>query len=247
MGLALTFAAAPVLAQPVSTAPLAPREVLLEVTAAGTVRTRGDIAIVVAVASSQGGTEAEARAANATLTGRLTAAAQSAGTAAGDIRVNNSPTMMDFSRPELVQQMMAGDMAGQAGVDTSPSQTVRSLVELKIRDVARVEAVREALREAGAAQVTAPNYSLTDDRPARSRARTEAVATARASAEGYATALGMRVVRILRVSERMGLDSLASFINDPGMMRRMRSLGASPDPEVETQVVIAIDFALVPQ
>jgi hypothetical protein len=70
---------------PVSTQPLAPGEVLLEVDALGTVTTRADTATLLVRVEASAATETEARRATESAADRIVAAASSAGVAASDI------------------------------------------------------------------------------------------------------------------------------------------------------------------
>jgi uncharacterized protein YggE len=102
-------------------------------------------------------------------------------------------------------------------------------------------------------EVESPTYSLSDDRPARRAARAEALEQANADAEAYAAGLGLRVARVVRVTERIGLESL-SLLSDAServrlAMRSPVAAGASEgrEPEIRTSVVVGVDFALAPQ
>ena len=55
---------------------------------------------------------------------------------------------------------------------------------------------------AGANSVNGPNLGSQDPQKGQAEARDAAIANARAEAEAYAKGLGMRVARVLRVSER---------------------------------------------
>lgn len=67
--------------------------------------------------------------------------------------------------------------------------------------MARAGAVVAAANEAGANQVYGPNFTLSDpDAPIRA-ARARALAEAKRQAASYAAALGLRVERVVRVSE----------------------------------------------
>jgi uncharacterized protein YggE len=79
-------------------------------------------------------------------------------------------------------------------------------------------------------------------------AKLEAVRRARADAEAYAAGLGMRVDRILKVSDRARTDfaDLYSANNMANVMRMMRDGSAMPARDIETRARVSVDFALVP-
>ena len=92
-----------------------------------------------------------------------------------------------------------------------------------------------------------PVYALSDAGPARREARARALATLRADAEAYATAVNMRVVRIVRITERTGMDLMGLALGDSDLMRRAVGGRITSDPNVETLVILGADFALAPR
>ena len=110
---------APALAQPVVPAPLAAREVLLEIDAIGAVRTRADRTVLIVQLQAAGANAAAARADLAAREERLVAAAVAAGVARTDIGKPRSDGMMGLVNNEALVQ--AG--AGQAGPEEE--QTAR--------------------------------------------------------------------------------------------------------------------------
>lgn len=238
IALALGLAEAGAAAQPVSTAPLAAREVLLEIDADGSVRTPADQIFLTAQIQTSGVTSAEARAALAALEARVVAAARAAGVAPDDVAEARQDNAIGFvGNQAAATAMIQGDEA---------RQTARKSLEVRVRDPSSIERLRAALEAAGATQVSDPIYTLADDSAARQAARAQGLTRARADADAFARSLGMRVGRIVRVSERPTVET-ASLMMMQAMMRRMFGRGGGPSPEVETQVHIAVDFALVPQ
>ena len=74
-------------------------------------------------------------------------------------------------------------------------------VNIRFRDIARSGPILDALVAEGANQINGPALEIEQPEAALDEARTRALAMARARAELYARALGMRVKRILAVSE----------------------------------------------
>lgn len=94
---------------------------------------------------------------------------------------------------------------------------------------------------------TRPVFTQTDPFAARKKARSEALAKARAEADGYAEAMGYRVVRIERVSNArpaMNLNDLIAFIAtiDDRANRMQPSWFAATITES-----VAIDFVIAPK
>ena len=194
---------------PVATQPLAAGEVLLEVNATGTVTTRADLVTLTATASAAGANAAEARRNLSAALDGLAAAARANGVAAGDISVTSSGRnvfLADAMRDMAAAQAASGARQGARGATALPAPTAQGELQIRLRSPERLEALRSALDAPGAATVAAPAYALSDTRAARASARTQAIAMARADAESYAQALGMRVLRIVRVTDRIGID-----------------------------------------
>lgn len=225
-------------AQPAAPVSLLPGEVLLEIESVGTARSRPDLVRLLVVATSRGETAARARSLNAALIDRLKAAARSAGVAEDDIKRASGPWgRMGFVGNEgLGWQVMAPEPQPVVKSDSS-------VLEIRLRDPSRVEALRNAFEGAGAAQVIGPVYALRDATAALRLARESAVAQARAEAEDYARALGLRVSRLLRVSGRPA--GFADAAELEAMVSAMYGVSGSAE-EVETKVRIAADFALAP-
>lgn len=237
-GLALALGAAGAFAQPVTTSPLGPREVLLETSAEGTVRTPADRVSLMVTLQASAATTSAARTALARSEGRVVAAARSAGVAPDDISEFHARGPFGFVGNEA--------MARAVGRQTEGEKTVRKTLEIRVRDRAQVEPLRAALEAAGAGDIADPIYSLADDSAARQAARDQGLAHARAEAEAYARSLNMRVGRIVRLSDRPSAET-ASVDMMQSMVQRMMGREGGADPVVETSVRIAVDFALVPQ
>jgi uncharacterized protein YggE len=227
-------------AQPVSTQPLAPGEVLLELSAIGTVTTRADTATLNVMVYGTGTTPAAALAAAGALTRQIADIARANGVAAADMNVR--PV-----RDNMSDGMMAGNTMMMAE-DVAPSAS--GSIEIRVRNIARLDALVTALSSVERVTVSSPAYALSDPAPARREARVRALATLRADAEAYAVAANMRVVRIVRVTERTGMDFMGLALGNSELMRRTLgggSGGDNNDPDVGTFVIVGADFALAPR
>ncbi|MEA3014051.1 MAG: uncharacterized protein QOD42_2596 [Sphingomonadales bacterium] len=227
-------------AQPVSTQPLAPGEVLLELSAIGTVTWRADTATLNVMVYGTGATPTEALAAAEALTRRVTDLARANGVAAPDMTVRPVRNNMSIEMMASNTMMMAEDV--------SPSASAS--IEIRVRNIARLDALAAALSSIERATVSNPVYALSDTAPARREARARALATLRADAEAYAAAANMRVVRIVRITERAGMDFMGLALGNSDLMRRTLGGGSgsdSDDPDVGTFVIVGADFALAPR
>jgi uncharacterized protein YggE len=114
-----------------------------------------------------------------------------------------------------------------------------------LRDLAKAPDLIDGLFAAGANSVQGPVFSLAEPAPAERLARRAAVEAARLEAETYAEALGMRVSRVLRVSERGEFDSDGSnYITVTGS--RVRRTPIEPG-ELTTSIRVWIDYAMLPR
>lgn len=189
--LAIAGSAAPSLAQLPQTTPAVPVPLdgtLLEVTAEGTTTRVPDLATVGAGVVTQAATAAEAFAANAAASARVLAALDRAGVAPRDVQTASVTLQPQYRYRENQSPIVTGYQASNT-------------VTVRLRDVARGGAVVDALVTAGANQVSGPDLSLAEPDAALDEARRDAVRKARARADLYAAAAGMRVARILAISE----------------------------------------------
>jgi uncharacterized protein YggE len=79
-------------------------------------------------------------------------------------------------------------------------------VSLKVRDIANLGKVLDALAAVGANQINGPSFQIDQPEPVYDEARLAALKNAQARAETYAKALGLRVRRIVSISEGGGGD-----------------------------------------
>lgn len=221
----------------VSTQPLAPGEVLLEVVALGRSSAPADRATVTANVSASGETEAEAERALEAATERARAAAVAAGVRAEDISSSEALITfdVDMTAPEAPSE------------EPMPAVTRRRTLEIELGDLSRLDALRQALRDAGATIAGDPSFELSDLGPAQRAARADALRAAREQAEGYAASLGLRVVRIVRVTERVGMDMFTLFMSDPDLARRMQPNRVNTSRQVDNFMFVGVDFALAPR
>lgn len=91
-------------------------------------------------------------------------------------------------------------------------------VRVTVGDVNKVGTIIDAAIEAGANQVQGLSFELKDDRDARQEAMTAAAKDAKGKAEAIASALGLRIVRVLEVQ--------SGVVQRPVPMYRMAGRGA---------------------
>ncbi|MGA6180334.1 SIMPL domain-containing protein [Stenotrophomonas sp. NPDC077421] len=77
-------------------------------------------------------------------------------------------------------------------------------VSLKVRDIAKLGKVLDALAAQGANQINGPQFEIDQPEPVYDEARLAALKKAQARAETYSKSLGLRVRRIVSISESGG-------------------------------------------
>ena len=251
----LAAAPLPALAQPVPTpaiAPLGPNSALLSLTAEGQSQRTPDLALFNAGVVTQGRTAAEALSENSRRMDAVIASLRRAGVAERDIQTSAISLQPRYSNPERDAQILAR-RTGEPYVPTVPPQgptiigyDATNNVQVRVRRLGDMGRIIDALVEAGANQVNGPSFTLDEPAAALDEARVEAVANARRRAEIYARAAGMRVARILAITEGGGYYPVQQVAFGES---RMAGAPAPPPPiapgELTLGVSVSVQFELV--
>jgi uncharacterized protein YggE len=136
------------------------------------------------------------------------AALKRSGVADRDIQTAAISLSPRYSNPELEAQLRARE-TGQPYVPPTQAARIigyeaRNNVQVRVRRLGNMGRIIDTLIAAGANEVNGPSFTMDEPRAALDEARVEAMANARQRAELYARAAGMRVVRILSISEGGG-------------------------------------------
>lgn len=190
--LAAAAAALPLTAAAQVAAPGAPvpEGTLLDVVAEGEATRVPDIATIRAGVVTQASTAAAALAANAEQMKSVLAALKAAGVAERDVQTATISLNPQYRYAENQPPVITGYQASNN-------------VSVKFRDIAKSGNILDALVKQGANQIDGPNLSIDQLEAAQDEARTDAVKRARARADLYARALGMRVERLVSLSEAL--------------------------------------------
>ena len=172
-----------------SVEPLVPAQgTILDVNAEGRTTRVPDLATIRAGVVSQGATAAAALSDNAGRMARVLAALRRAGIAPRDIATSTVGLAPQYRYGDNVPPVITGYQATNS-------------VSIRFRDVAKSGAILDALVAEGANQIDGPNLSIDKPDAALDEARTDAVRRARAKADLYAAAAGMRVARVISIAE----------------------------------------------
>ncbi|RHW16829.1 SIMPL domain-containing protein [Sphingomonas gilva] len=225
----LATASAPLAAQAVAPMPVAVIEgTRLDVAARGEVRRVPDLATISAGVVTQAPTAAQALADNAKAMDRVLAALKAAGVAERDVQTANIGLDPQYRYGENVPPVITGYQA-------------RNTVSVRFRDISKAGAILDALVKQGANQINGPTLSLANPDEALDEARVDAIAKARARAEIYAKTLGMRVVRIVAVSEASDMPGPPV----PVMYARAQAMDAAESKIVPGEQEIGVSLNVV--
>jgi hypothetical protein len=221
---------------------LAPGEVLLNVQAHGDHASRPDVMTITAGVVTTAASAREALAANSALAGRLIEVVRSHGIDPRDAKTAELSVVPRFEE-------LSDDSAERAEREGRGPRILgyvaSNKLELRLRDLAKAPDLIDSLFAAGANNVEGPRFSLADPAPAERMARRAAVAAARVEADTYAEALGMRVSRVLRVSERGTFEREGE---ETIVVTGSRIVRTNIEPgELITRIQVWIDYAMVPR
>jgi uncharacterized protein YggE len=202
----------------------------LDISATGEATRIPDVAIISAGVVTRATTATEAISQAAARMDRVRSALARAGIAPRDIQTSSINLNPEYryennQPPQLV------------GYSATNQLTVR------FRDIRNSGKILDALVREGANQINGPTLTIDQPDAALDEARAKAVAVGRARAELYARSLGMRVVRLVSVSEGGG-----NYAPPPPMPMAMQARGerdtAIEPGEQKLQVTLSMVFEL---
>ena len=164
---------------------------MITVTGTGTVEAVPDIATLSIGVTTQGETAAEALSANSAALDAVMARLTAAGIEARDMQTSNlslNPNWTGYDSSSVSGPTIAGYVAS-------------NMLTIRVRALDGLGAVLDAAVADGANTLNGLTFGLADPEPVLNAARQEAVADARARAELLATAAGVKLGRVLSISE----------------------------------------------
>lgn len=210
----------------------------LTLTAEGHATRTPDLALFTAGVSTTGTSAGAALSANAAAMSRVIAALKGAGIEARDIQTSSiSLNPVYEQRPDNQAYSTSARIVGyQAG----------NSVSIRVRKLDAFGKVIDTLVAAGATNINGPDFQLDNPDAAQDDARRDAVAKARARAELYAKAAGLKLGRILSIREG-GQDG--GPIARPFAPMLMARAAPAPTPveageqDITAQVTIVFELA----
>jgi len=127
-----------------------------------------------------------------------------------------------------------------------PVYHVTNQVSVTIRDLDKVGAVLDAAIEAGANNIFGVNFSLADPTELQSEARKKAVADAKAKADELAGLVGLKVDKVVSISEVIGnTGAFYSSAFKPGQPVGLGGGGGSVSPgELELSLQLQVVYTI---
>lgn len=202
----------------------------LDVTAEGSVNRAPDIAMVSAGVVTQALTAAAAMQQNASRMAATVAALKASGIADRDIQTASISLSPQYRYAENKAPEITGYQASNQ-------------VNVRFRDIKRAGAILDTLVKQGANQINGPIFSVEKAEAVLDEARVAAIKAARARADLYAQAAGLRVKRIISISESQ------NYYEPPrpmvAAMRAEKSADTAIEPgEQKLSVNVIVSFEL---
>jgi uncharacterized protein YggE len=204
----------------------------LDISATGEVTRVPDVAIISTGVVTRAPTATGAIRQNAARMERVRSALRQAGVADKDIQTSSLSLNPEYHYEQNKAPRLTGYQASNQ-------------VSVRFRDIGDTGKILDALVAEGANQISGPSLTIDKPEEALDEARLKAIANGRARADLYARALGMRVVRLLSVSEGGG------YAVPPPMPMYARAEAASMDAqtkidpgEQKVQVGVNMSFEL---
>jgi uncharacterized protein YggE len=223
----------PAVAQPTGQVTQAIAGTRLDLNATGEVTRVPDLATISAGVVSRASTATAALQDNARRMDKVIAAIKAAGITDRDIQTSSINLNPEYKYVENQAPQLVG-------------YTASNQVTIRFRDIRNSGKILDALVREGANQINGPNMSVEHPETALDEARANAIAAGRARAELYARSLGMRVVRVVSVSES---GSYAPPPAPPMPMYARAEAAAAPSTRIEPgeqklQVTLSMVFEL---
>lgn len=182
------YAAAQAGPQAVAQNPAQGQTTRLDLQARGVVRAVPDLAIISAGVVTQAPTAEAAMRANAERMSRIFKALRAAGVADKSIRTQSVALSPQYRYADNTPPMITGYQASNT-------------VSVQFREIAKSGAILDTLVAQGANEISGPNFIVEQRAAAEDQARQDALRTLRSRAALYAAALGLKVRRIVSLSE----------------------------------------------
>jgi uncharacterized protein YggE len=223
---------------PVPTAPLAPGEQLFELSALGVATANADRAVITFTIQGEARDFEEAQRRFRARLAELRARLRALGLPADAVRDADSEPPGTIERPLMLTGATPDDFAVGTAV------VVRT-------DPALVAAVNGVLDAMDINDMGQTVYSLSDPASVLRAARLDALSRVRARAEAWAAANNLRVVRLVRLSERNATDFSRAVRSEGRILRRGEGASMLFNRQnsvvIDLGILVGAEFALAPR
>ncbi len=166
---------------------------------------------------------------------------------------------VEYAVPVAMEAAYAGDTVADAADAASPKAPYKPQIRqakrvgVSVGAMTDLDMARAVMGDFGCFEdyqfVRRPLIETADPAAAQAEAKLKAIAAAKKQAEDYAAALGMRVVRIIRISETGAIREFLGPETDLIMQEMRRDLNRRQPVtnEVPVAVSLSVDFALGPK
>ncbi|UYB50970.1 SIMPL domain-containing protein [Xanthomonas sp. AM6] len=200
---------------------------LLNIAAQAEAKHAPDVATLSAGVVTQAVDSAAAMRQNAEQMTKVLAAVRAAGIADKDVQTSGISLSPQYKYAENQAPQIIGYQASNS-------------VNLKVRDIAKLGKVLDALAAQGANQINGPTFEIDDPEPLYDQARVDALKKAQARAQTYAKSLGLRVRRIVSISEGGG-----GGVRPVPMMRAMAMKAEMDTPVAAGESSVSVNLDVV--
>lgn len=180
--------------------------------------------------------------------GVITEAADPAGSAQANSSATNAviSAITAFGIPrrdiETIQYSISPIIDYKPSPPVTTGYRVSNTVSVKIRDLNKIGSLIDIAVKAGANNVQGVNFSIENPEPQRSKALIKAISLARKKAQLMASALGVRLGRVLSASESVGIQPR------PYIGPMYAKTEAAPTPiipgDVEISATVSITYSI---
>ena len=174
-------------------------ETTLDINAEASVKRAPDIAYITAGVQEEAKTAKEAMSAQSQAMNGVFDALAAAGVAKKDMQTSNLSLQPVYDYIEVSEKD-----GSRRGEQVLRGYIASNQLTVKVRDLDRLGATLDSLVSAGSNTLSGISFALDDDSEARDEARREAMKDAIHRAELFASAAGLRVSRIVTISESGG-------------------------------------------
>ena len=233
LAVALTAASSWALAQPPPARP--PRPAIIQVTGQAKVAETPDRVYIDIGVTTQAQKAEDAASQNASRLSAVIAAVRHAAGTGAQLTTTQYSISPNYNYPR------------NGGTPTITGYTVSNVVRVRLDDLARIGRVIDAATQTGSNNVQDISFALRDEQAPRSEALREAALNARQDATALAGALGLRLVRVLSVSEQSPGVVLPRIY--PQMRQLALAQAAAPTPvaagsvDVNASVTLTVEVA----